>query len=100
MIEAHSESVRNRVKAPARRCVPERSRCRRRPRRKVGLAELENIRYAVAEMRRAIQLFTEPGSAGRNGDGRNRQGSLRERLCLFWRSDTGPLDKQRKEGMS
>ena len=48
-----------RVKAFAGRCGWERFGCRRRSRRKNGLAERENIRFVVAEMRRAILLHRD-----------------------------------------
>ena len=54
MIEAHFEMSTERVKAFARRCGWKRFECRRRSRRKIGLAKRENIRFVVAEMRRAI----------------------------------------------
>ena len=56
MIEAQLEISTIRVKAFAGRCGEERLGCRRRSRRKIGLAERENIRYVVAEMRRAIHI--------------------------------------------
>ena len=48
-----------RVKAFARRCDWKRFECRRRLRRKIGLAKRENIRFVVAEMRRAILLHRD-----------------------------------------
>ena len=56
MIEAQLEISTDCVKAFAGRCSRKRLGCRRRLRRKIGLAERENIRYAVAGMRSAIHF--------------------------------------------
>ena len=84
-----------RVKAFAGRCGRERFGCRRRSRRKIGLAERENIRYAVAEMRRAILLHRDLLRLGKE-IGELAEPHSNYALCLFLRTEQSQTERNYK----
>ena len=85
----------DRVKAFAGRCGWERFECRRRSRRKIGLAERENIRYAVAEMRRAILLHRDVLRLGKEISELAEPHS-NYALCLFLRTEQSQTERNHK----